>query len=280
MPKVPPPIKQPAPAPNSVGDTASPTGCPHLAGAVTQTDPAKNVDSPKRGAVNPFEHSQGIPQEYRERVNADKIPCPALLSLYNNGDLKPESDGSINMEDLDKALGSLGLGPSVRGALVKVADGTDKIPDTFNLFNLRDSNIDHTGSTGIRDPKVDPEKLDTFLSFGTEGRLYASNLAEAMGHFNAIDPGLKGTAIETLEMTALLQVFGREDESRGGDRYFTEQDIKGLWLDGRYPEDWTARPVDDVSLTEVGLVGAKIGISRIWDAITAPIKNFFSSIFS
>ena len=280
MPKIPAPTTPQVPATPATQDAAAPAGCPHLAGAGTTASPTQKSDAPKQEAVNPFEHSEGIPQEYRERVNADKIPCPALLSLYNNGDLKPESDGTVNMEDLDKSLGTLGLGPSVRGALVKVADGTDKMPNTFNLFNLRDSNIDHTGSTGIRDPKVDPDKLDAFLSFGTEGRLYASNLAKAMDHFNSIDPGFKGTAIQTLEMTALLQVFGREDSSRGGERYFTNEDIKGLWLDGKYPQDWTARPADDVSLGEVGLLGAKIGASRIWDAITTPIKNFFSSIFS
>jgi len=230
--------------------------------------------------VDPFEHSEGIPKEFRERVNADKIPCPALLSLYNNGDLKPELDGTVNMEELNQALGGLGLGPSVRSALVKVADGTDEMPDTFNLFNLRDSNIDHTGSTGIRDPKVDPDKLDTFLSFGTEGRLYADNLASALAHFNTIDPGLKGTAIETVEMSALLQVFGRKDPDRSGERYFTNDDIEGLWIDGKYPQDWKPRPTDDVSLSEVGLVGAKIGATRIWDAIVTPIKNFFTSLFS
>jgi hypothetical protein len=280
MTKIPPSTSTPiSPAPDGQVAAQAP-GCPHPAGASTTTQPLASKENPNQGPVNPFEHSEGIPQEYRERVNADKIPCPALLSLYNNGDLKPENDGTIKMEDLDKALGTLGLGPSVRSALVKVADGTDKLPDTFNLFNLRDSNIDHSGSTGIRDPKVDPDKLDTFLSFGEDGRLYASHLGDAMSHFNKVDPGLKGTTIETLEMSAMLQVFGHEDPSRGGERYFTNDDIKDLWLDGKYPENWSARPTDDIGLGEVGAVTAKIGASRVWDAITTPIKNFFNSIFS
>ena len=213
------------------------------------------------------------------RANADKIPCPALLSLYNNGDLRPESDGTVDMKELDKALGSIGCGPMVRNLLLKVADGTDEMPESFNLFNLRDSNIDHTGSTGIRDPKVDPEKLDRFLSFGTNGRLYADNLTDAAAHFNSIDPGFKGTTIQTLELSALLQAFGRADPDRGGERYLTNDDIKGLWLEGKYPQNWEPRPVDEVDLGEVALVGAKMGFSRIWDAITTPIKTFFNSIF-
>jgi hypothetical protein len=253
----------------------APAGCPVQAG--TSGASSSKADGAPQEAVDPFDHSEGIPKEYRERVNADKIPCPALLSLYNNGDLKPAPDGSVDMKALDQALGGLGLGASVRSALVKVADGTDKMPDSFNLFNLRDSNIDHSGSTGIRDPKVDPEKLDTFLSFGSGGRFYADNLAKAMDHFKSIDPGFKGTAIETVEMSALLQVFGRVDPDRGGERYFNNDDIKGLWLDGKYPHDWKPRPTNDVSLAEVGFVGAKIGVFRIWDAIVSPIKNFFNS---
>ena len=204
------------------------------------------------------------------------MPCPALLSLYNNGDLKPAQDGTVDMKELDQALAGMGLGSTARGALL---DGTDEVPESFNLFNLRDSNIDHAGSTGIRDPKVDPDKLDKFLSFGENGRLYADNLAKAGAHFSEIDPGFKGTVIETLELSALLQVFGREDPERDGDRYFTNDDIKGLWIDGKYPEDWKARPADDVGLLEIGGVGAEMGATRFWDAITTPIKNFFNSIF-
>lgn len=273
-PKVPPQASQMT---TSQEQATTATGVPGPAAPSPSTQATK-TERPQ--GFDPFENSEGIPKEFRERVNADKIPCPALLSLYNNGDLKPAADGTVNMEELDGALTGLGLGPSVRNALMKVADGTDKAPDTFNLFNLRDSNIDHSGSTGIRDPKVDPEKLDTFLGFATDGRLYADNLAKATAHFNTVDPGLKGTAIETLEMSALLQVFGREDPEQGGARYFTNDDVKGMWLDGKYPEDWSARPKDDIGLGEVGLVSAKIGVTRLWDAITTPIKNFFASIFS
>jgi len=263
------------PATNVTPEGAAPAGCPHSAGA-----PISQADDSKQGPTDPFEQTQGIPKQYRERANADKIPCPALLSLYNNGDLRPELDGGVEMKELDQALSKLGLGDSVRSALIKVADGTDKMPESFNLFNLRDSNIDHTGSTGIRDPKVDPEKLDTFLSFGSNGRLYTDNLAKAAAHFNTIDPGFVGTTIQTLELSALLQVFGRVDPDQDGERYFTDDDIKGLWLDGKYPQDWKARPADDISLAEVGFVSAKIGATRLWDAIVNPIKNFFNSIFS
>ncbi len=248
-----------------------------MAGQVAQA--TTEGDGAKPTAVDPFEKSEGIPKGYAKRANADKVPCPALLSLYNNGDLKPEQDGSVDMKELDQALSSMGLGSTARGALLNVADGTDEVPESFNLFNLRDSNIDHAGSTGIRDPKVDPDKLDKFLSFGENGRLYADNLAKAGAHFSEIDPGFKGTVIETLELSALLQVFGREDPERDGDRYFTNDDIKGLWIDGKYPEDWKARPADDVGLLEIGGVGAEMGATRFWDAITTPIKNFFNSIF-
>ena len=64
-------------------------------------------------------------------------------------------------------------------------------PDT-NLFKLRDSRIDHTGSTGIRDPHVGPEKLPELLSFGEGGQMYRRHFARAANHYRSGEPGLKG----------------------------------------------------------------------------------------
>lgn len=96
---------------------------------------------------------------WHERSNADKIPCPALLSFYNNDLLNPDESGNVSTAELDDVLESVGLNAKVRGVLVKGADKTDEIPDSFNLFALRDSKLDHSGSMGIRDPEVTPDEV-------------------------------------------------------------------------------------------------------------------------
>ncbi|NEQ50583.1 MAG: hypothetical protein F6K11_10695 [Leptolyngbya sp. SIO3F4] len=188
--------------------------------------------------------------DWSNRSNADTIPCPALLSFYNNGLLNPDKDGNVKTADLDKVLESVGLSAAVRKVLVQGADETDEIPESFNLFALRDSKLDHTGSTGIRDPKVNPNNLqDALLQFNKDGRMYTEHFAEAANHAQKKDPGIQGTIIQTLEFTALLEVFGRVDESNN--RYVTVDDVKDLWLDGKFPKDWKPRATDEIGFDDV-----------------------------
>lgn len=197
-----------------------------------------------------------------KRHNADKIPCPALLSFYNNGLLCPDKDGNVSTEHMMEVLASVGVGPKVRDILVKGADKTDEIPDSFNLFKLRNSRLDHAGSTGVRDPKVDPDKLDeALLKFSENGRMYAEHFAAAANQAQKKDPGLVGTAIQTVEFTALLEVFGRVDESNK--RYVTVDDIRGLWIDGKYPQDWTPRAPDDINVGDVMGTASIMALQRL-----------------
>jgi len=206
---------------------------------------------------------------YRARPGADEIPCPFLTSAYNNGDLVPEEDGTVHRGVLEEALARVGLGPRVRSRLTKIVTEADDSPDTIDLFQLRDSKIDHTGSTGIRDPKVDPSKLPDLLQFGENGRMYRKHFARAASHFGQVDPGVKGSVVETIEMTALLEVFGRVDAD--GDRYLTDDDIRGLWLEGRYPEGWQPRPRDSISGVEFLASAAKTCAERV----AARLKDVF-----
>lgn len=199
--------------------------------------------------------------EYRARPDADRIPCPFLLSAYNNGDLVPEDDGTVQREVIDAALSSVGLGEGVRSRLVKLVLTADAAPTSLNLFRLRDSAIDHTGSTGIRDPEVDPAKLPELLAFGEKGRMYKKHFARAASHFGREDPGLAGTMVQTVEMTALLEIFGRVDEA--GRRYLTDEDIAGLWLHGRYPDGWKPRPKDSIRVVGFLWSSGKTGAWRV-----------------
>lgn len=191
-----------------------------------------------------------IHRSWRTRPDGDQIPCPALLCFYNHGLLNPDPQGMVTVAELDQALATVGVAAAIRGRLTKGADETEGTPEKFNLFALRDSKLDHTGSTGIRDPHVDPAKLDeALLRHAENGRMYARHFAAAANAGRQADPGWKGTVLQTGEFTAILQVFGRLDES--GDRYLTEADLKSLWIEGRFPAGWVPRPVEDIGLTSV-----------------------------
>jgi hypothetical protein len=194
---------------------------------------------------------------------ADKIPCPFLFTAYNNGELKTGDDGIVAIDDLKAVLAKVGASPKVQELLANLAEKSDGVEnDVFNLFSLRESNLNHSGSTGIRDPKVDPEKLEnSLLKFAENGRMYSEHFAAAANQARALDPGLKGTVTQTLEFTALLEVFGRLDENEK--RYLTVDDVKGLWIDGKYPDGWQPRAANEIGVTDVAFGTAAMVIKRI-----------------
>ncbi|MFN6133790.1 MAG: hypothetical protein ACK46L_12965 [Synechococcaceae cyanobacterium] len=227
----------------------------------TNNTASANASARGEGGSCPFSR-----ESWQERPQGDTIPCPALLAFYNNGWINPDADGNISTAQLDAALAQAGISEKVRKALVKGADGTDAIPEHFNLFKLRDSQLDHSGSTGIRDPEVSAEKLESaLLRFSENGRMYAEHFAAAANQAQRNDPGLKGTAIETLEFTALLEVFGRLDEQQH--RYVTSDDVKRLWLEGKFPADWQPRAANDIGVDDVLKAVAVMAIQRVLDGI-------------
>ncbi len=212
--------------------------------------------------------SQSFTSEHpwRSRAHGEKIPCPALLCFYHHGLLNPDPAGNVSIAELDQALLLVGVHDRLRGLLKKQADKTDEIAGSFNLFALHNSNLDHTGSTGVRDPEVDIEKLQTrLLDFSVQGRMYAEHFAAAANFAKQHDQGLHGTALQTVELTSILKVFGRRDES--GRLFLTTDDIRSIWIDGRIPDDWQPRPEGDIGLADVLGSSLSMGLSRLLKAM-------------
>lgn len=185
-----------------------------------------------------------------------------MLSFYNNGWLEVDEAGNVTQESLDQALEMAGIGGKIRQALLKTADESDPIQGSFNLFQLRESKLSHTGSTGIRNPRVHPEQLqEALLYFSEDGRMYAEHFAAAANYGAERDPGVKGTVFQTVEFRALLEVFGRLDENQ--ERYLSSKDIKGLWLDGRFPDGWQPRPQQEIGMDDLLRGVAMMAVQRL-----------------
>lgn len=167
-----------------------------------------------------------------------KIPCPALASMFTAGMLNPDKDGNVKIPELEKALSQLGPSATVRKVLTGGADKTDAVEGSFNLFKLNGSNLDHTGSTGIRQNGIHENRFDVLKSFSKDGeRLTAKDLADAAEHFAKEDPGLRGRVTQLAEMSIVLQVFGRQGAD--GKQYFTIEDARNLFVEGRFPASWS-----------------------------------------
>lgn len=226
------------------------------AGGAAPTD----LEGTSRGYVSPTKvESPFTPDE--KQVLAQKIPCPALAGMFNAGMLKVEKDGTVKIPDLERALSQLGPSATVRKVLTNGADNTDEVKGQFNLFKLNGSNLDHTGSSGIRQNGVHPERFELLMKHSKDGeRLTAKDLADAAETFAKEDPGLRGRVTQLAEMSIVLNVFGRT--AADGSRYFTRQDAKQLFVDGQIPSSWSPPHVPGkVGLGDV-LGGTALGLFR------------------
>lgn len=194
-------------------------------------------------------------------VLSTKIPCPALAGLFNANMLKVEKDGTVKISDLESALSQIGPNAKLRNALTRGAENTDDVTGSFNLFKLNGSNLDHTGSSGIRQNGVHPERFDKLMSFSKDGeRLTRKDLADAAEAFAKEDPGLRGRVTQQAEMTIVLEIFGRT--ANDGSRYLTREDAKQLFVDGQIPSSWSPPAVPGkVGLGDV-LGSAALGLFR------------------
>ena len=230
--------KTSAPAPAAAAPAVVPGSASRpLSGfAEASARPVGDIEGASHGFVAPNKVESPFSPEEKAAL-AKKIPCPALAGMFQAGLLKTEKDGTVKIPDLERALGQIGPSSTLRKVLTNGADKTDSIPGQFNLFKLNGSNLDHTGSTGIRSNGVHPERFDVLKSFSKDGKtLTPKDMADANEHFAKEDAGLRGRVTGQAEFALVMEVFGRR--AADGSHYFTLEDAKSLFVDGQIPSNW------------------------------------------
>jgi len=195
-------------------------------------------------AYEPIAGADG--SKYEARPRQEEIVCPWLATLYNNGDLVPDADGIITYEQVEAILRMGCVDDGIRELLAS------KCKPQINLFEMgttHSEDLEHTFSTGIRDPKVDPDKFEEFAKFANkDGRFYSQQLSEALWHFskhfNDENPNaassVRGGDLAFI-WAATLDMFGRDDGKCCTGKYLTVEDLRRHFLEGRYPEGWQVR---------------------------------------
>jgi hypothetical protein len=222
----------PAPATSQAGNPRATTGFQSA-----PTPASADLSGVSKGYVAPNKVESPFSPEERQQLSK-KIPCPALAGMFNAGMLKVEQDGTVKTADLERALSQIGPSEGVRKVLVGGADKTDDVKGQFNLFKLNGSNLDHTGSSGIRQNGVHPERFELLKTFSKDGQtLTARDLADAAEHFAREDPGLRGRVTQLGEMSIVLQVFGQRGAD--GKQFFSFKDAEQLFVHGQIPSSWS-----------------------------------------
>lgn len=252
---------EPKPASNAAGSTAATPAFKQ--DGFSKAPPARADEA--EGTVAAPERSGCPHRSAAEKAEASKkIPCPALSAMFTSDMLPTAEDGTVKVADLDKALTELGLTRGVRKILTHGGDNVDEKKGSFNLFELNGSSLDHTGSTGIRQNGVHPERFELLAKFSKDGkRLTPSDLADAAKHFERESPGVRGAITQLAEMAILLETFGSRDDKN--QPYFELDDARKLWLDGQLPDGWQRPAVPgSVRIDEILARAAKMKLSQIF----------------
>ena len=176
-----------------------------------------------------------------KRKDVEKIICPCMATLYANGDLETDANGCATQEQLKVALMRTGLrSEALLGALSSAAaDGP------LNIFEMNGTKVEHSFSSGIRDPAPSPERFDELLKFSDNGKFTTREFSRAIEYFrknpNDVNADVTFAALDggtDFQLTAggLIEVFGRD-----GGEYLTDEDLRGIYLHAKYPEGWTVR---------------------------------------
>ena len=62
---------------------------------------------------------------YEQRAQSDKILCPALKTLYNYGQLQPDEEGLVTLDQLHDAASRFGLNSAAVIRILGSAAGTN-----------------------------------------------------------------------------------------------------------------------------------------------------------
>ena len=189
-----------------------------------------------------------------EPFSIDEVLCPVLKTGVREGRLQVDAEG--NATGLEAYLkDDLGIAWALRKVAVRGAKGAsdraDAEGDTFNLRNLRGSNLDHNADSQILRNGFSQERLDLALSFSSDGeKLTLADLGKFQQHLLGEEPGGKGKFVGGVEFSAVVEVFGRTDGE--GRRFIKNEDFVSLFRDNRFPEGWEASQKDKTGFFDVG----------------------------
>jgi hypothetical protein len=188
------------------------------------------------------------------RISPEKlqsIPCPNLRTLVNEGWLKPDDTGLVDLKDLDVVLNRLGFEALPRKVL---ANGAEKATHeavaeqlgaqatgAFNIFRLTGSSLDHAGDTRVLRGGFNAERLDWLVSFANEqGRLGIAEMARAQKEARTDEQTkLFDKVAGVAELTALVKVYGTPDVN--GRKSISVDGVRSLYEHARFPEEWRSR---------------------------------------
>lgn len=237
-PKLSTPVAAPTPKP-----TASP------AAATSSTAAAQQAGwQPSVSGRSPSAAAQAIAPGSGQK----EIMCPVLRAMVNEGRVQLRPDGSVSVDELNRAVKELGGSSALGAATWGIGTIGNKPTDVlrnilhheFNVVNLPEGIVPHPADTKIlRNGKFDEAKFNDLISHAENGVMTTDSFAKAIAaNFkrdvrngdSVIDASVRGLNFAEVEFAGLLSVFGSKDNPTGKTGIRVD-DLRTLYETGTIP---------------------------------------------
>lgn len=182
-----------------------------------------------------------------------ELMCPVLRGMVNEGRLQMKPDGSVSLDELNKAVKDLGGSKALGAATWGIGTIGNKPTDILhnllhhelNVVNLPAGIVPHPADTGVlRQGHFDAQKFDALVAHAENGVMTTDSFANAIadnyrrdvkGGANVVDATVRGLNFAQLEFAGLLSVFGSKDPATGKTGIKVD-DLRQLYEKGTIPE--------------------------------------------
>lgn len=181
-----------------------------------------------------------------------EVICPVLRAMVNEGRVQMRPDGSVSVDELNKAVKDLGGSAALGAATWGIGTIGNKPTDIlrnilhheFNVVNLPEGIVPHPADSKIlRSGKFDEAKFNDFVSHAENGVMTTDSIAKAIAASfkrdvangdNVLDASVRGLNFAEVEFAGLLAVFGSKDNPTGKTGIRVD-DLRTLYETGTIP---------------------------------------------
>ena len=181
-----------------------------------------------------------------------EVICPVLRALANEGRVQLAADGTVNLDELNKAIKELGgskpLGVATWGIGAIGNKPSDILSNLthrhFSLTELPQGIVPHPADSQIlRSGTFNEQRFNELVAHAENGVMTSDSFAKAIAAnyqrdraagAGFIDSAVRGLNFAQLEFAGLLSVFGSKDNATGKNG-IKVSDLREMYEHGRIP---------------------------------------------
>ncbi|MBL8915578.1 MAG: hypothetical protein JNM17_33075 [Archangium sp.] len=220
-----------------------------------------------------------------------EVMCPVLRALANEGRVQLRADGTVSVDELNRAIKELGGSRPLGAATWAIGTIGNKPTDIlkniinheFSLTKLPEGIVPHPADTQIlRNGKFDEAKFNELVKHADRGVMTTESFANAIADnyrrdvgagANKLDATVRGLNFAQLEFAGLLSVFGSKNNATGKTGIKVE-DLRVMYEKGQIPPGMQGQ---SSSVIEAMALQASLAIKSDANVAAGALSSVFTS---